>query len=354
MRSSELTPHSAFQVPRSNRRAFANTFEFDPAKPLTIPYGRYPHKKSGKNQLVDARTAKAFASNITAAKAAGAPGLPIYSGHPDVPDLAAKYPDKGAKGWVTDCMANESGMELPVAWNDEPKPGAFIYFSPYMAGNEESGSDVGIDELKSIGLTNRPNSTRFRLPNEAEDATTGDHQVAPTRKGDPQVAPSTRTSSMKKVLTLLGLAETATEDEATAKLQGLMDGHTAALTRTAEEHTAALAFANEETTKVRAEFANERDAHIGLLLDCAIRDGRVTPATKPVWAGRLRQDFANEAPALATECAKLKTRTALANTDDDSSPTGILAKYNAMPKGAQKAQFLRDNAQAINDARTAK
>ena len=334
------------------RRAFANTFEFDATKPLTIPYGRYPHATSKKVQIVNAASAAAFQAQIAAAKAEGAPGLPIYAGHPDVPDLAHKYPDKGAKGWVTDCLANESCCELPTAWNDEPKPGAFIYFSPYFSGCESSASDVTIDELRSIGLVNKPNSTRFRLPNEAEDASTGDLQVAQTSQP--------RIPSMKKVLTLLGLAEKATEDEATAKLQGLMDGHTA-LKRTGEEQAAQLAFANEAATKakaevtvVRQEFANEREARIGILLDCALSDGRVTPATKPVWSERLRQDFANEAPVLAKECAKLKTRTALANEACDSTPSGILAKYNVMPAGPDKNRFLRDNAQAINDARNAK
>ena len=165
---------------------------------------------------------------------------------------------------------------------------------------------------------------------------------------------------MTKVLTLLGLAETATADEAVAKIQGLMDGQTA-LQRTSEEQAAQLAFANEETTKAKAEataarteFANERNARVGLLLDCAISDGRVTPATKPVWDERLRRDFANEAPALAKECAKLKTRSVLPNEACDCSPAGILAQYEAMPAGPEKKQYLRDHAQAINDARNTK
>ena len=322
------------------KRAFVNGFDFSPADALVIPFGRYPHKKSGTVQIIDKRSATGFANNIAEAKANGAPGLPIYAGHPDVPELAPLYPDKGAKGWVTDCQIDAGACRLSTAWNDQPKAGAFIYFSPYFfADDPGQGKEALIDELRSIGLTNRPNSTRFRLPNEAEDdATTTITEVPQT---------------MTKVLTILGLPNTATEDEAAAKLTALMEDATT-LRRKDEESTAQLKLANEAAETDRAAFANEREQHIALKLDCALSDGRITAATRPVWQERLRADFANEAATLAKECAKIKTRTALPNTDPScSTDAGILAQYNSMPKGKEKAGFLAQHAQAINNAREA-
>lgn len=317
------------------KRRFANSFEFDPAKPLAVPYGAYRHKKTGTDQLVDRATALAWAADVSAAKASGAPGLPVYVGHPDVPELAARFPDKAAKGWITAVAAGGEGCELAVEWCDAPAPGAFIFFSPYMAGEQTASGEAHIDGLISVGLTNRPNSTRFRLPNEAADE-------------DPN---QPERNTMKKVLALLGLPETATEDEAAAALQALID-EKASLARKVEVLTAEAAASKSAETAAKTGLANEREARIGLLLDCAIAEGRATPATRPVWESRLRRDFANEAEALGKEPSALKTRTALPNEGPDAAP-GILAKYEAMPEGPDKDAFLRANAVKINDARVA-
>lgn len=151
------------------KRPLANSFEFDPAKPLEIVYGAYPHRQSGRDQLIDAASASAIAGQIDAAKAAGAPGLPVYVGHPDVRELAPKFPDKSAHGWIVALAAHDTGFTLQPEWVGEPKPGEFIYFSPYFLGTDVSETATHIDEMRSVGLTNNPNSTRFRLPNEAGD-----------------------------------------------------------------------------------------------------------------------------------------------------------------------------------------
>ena len=157
---------------------------------------------------------------------------------------------------------------------------------------------------------------------------------------------------MKKLLALLSLPETATEDEAVASLQALSDEKTS-LTRKVEELTAEAGAAKTAKETAETGLANEREARIGLLLDCGIRDGKVTPATKPVWQDRLRKDFANEAEALSKECAGLKTRSALPNEKGDPTPSGILAKYEAMPESPEKDAFLLVHARQINDARVA-
>jgi hypothetical protein len=327
------------------KRGFANSFEFDPAKPLTVPYGRYPHQKSGLLQVVDARTAEGVRARIANSRSEGAPGLPVYHGHPDVPELAGRFPDKAAHGWVTDCEAGAEGFRLAVAWVDEPKPGQFIYFSPYFFGDNAPGSELLIDDMQSVGLTNNPNTTRFRLPNESAD---DDQDIAD------MAGPQPEEHTMKKLLTLLQLPDTATEDEAAAALQALLD-KAAESARKGEELAAETTAANEAAATSRKALENERGARIGLLLDCAIQDGRVTPATRPVWEGRLKKDFANEADALSQACAGMKTRSATPNEADGAaaSPAAVLARYEGMTPGPDKDAFLRANATAINDARVA-
>ena len=65
----------------------------------------------------------------------------------------------------------------------------------------------------------------------------------------------------------------------------------------------------EEETKVKLE--NERTARVGLLIDNAIADGRISVAAKPAWVKRLKQDVVAGSLALANE-KPLKT---VAKTD---------------------------------------
>jgi hypothetical protein len=332
------------------KRRLANSFEFDPAKPLVIVYGIYPHRKSKMNQVVNEASADAIADQIAAAQVAGAPGLPVYVGHPDVPELAPKYPDKTAHGWIVGLQKDQTGFMLQPEWVDAPKPGEFIYFSPYFLGTDLSKTSTHIDEMRSVGLTNTPNSTKFRLPNEAGDSE-DDYKVKADKGGSSR--PSDKgTTNMTKILALLGLLETATEDEAVNAINVIITERDD-LKRKLEESSASTEAANTAAENAKKDLANERDSRIGLMLDCAIRDGKVTPATKPVWEGRLKRDFANESEALAKTCAGIKTKTALPNEASASTSGSILATYDAMPNGPDKRKFLNANAAAIHKARTA-
>jgi len=321
-----------------HRIGYPNSFEFNPAKPFTIPYGEYPHAK-GVVQVVNATSAAAFAMNIQTAQAEGAPGLPIYAGHPDVPELAVKYPDKAAKGWLISCKVGDDSCVLSVEWVKEPEPGEFIYFSPYFFSNPPESGKAVIDEIKSIGLTNDPNSTRFRLPNEA--ATTNQKQ-----KGEPAMD--------NLILEALGLPEDASVEQAVAKINEIKG----TANEEAEDLKKEVEDAKTEADKAKEEFANERTARLGLMLDNALAAGQITPATRPVWEKRLRKDFANEASALARVKPAVKKKSAFANAGADrdgfANEADILTRYEAMPKGPEKSEFLQKHARQINDARVAR
>ena len=141
-------------------------------KPIFIPFGEWNYDGQSRQRLDRAHGEK-IANELNARVAKGDPGIPVYQGHPDVPALASKYPDKGALGWVTKIeLVNESpdgravpGLALTVEWDRDPGRG-FRWFSPYWLANSREGGTYIVDEIASIGLVNNPNIPEFRLANE--------------------------------------------------------------------------------------------------------------------------------------------------------------------------------------------
>ena len=152
-----------------HKLAIAN--EGEQRKPIHIPFGTWAYDDT-IDQTLDREHAEAIASDLAGKIAAGEPGIPVYQGHPDVPEYAGKYPDKGALGWVKKILVNEDGMDLEVEWDRDPGKG-FGWFSPYWTGDDPGPGATGkrnviVDGLTSIGLVNNPNIREFRLANEAQ------------------------------------------------------------------------------------------------------------------------------------------------------------------------------------------
>ena len=68
-------------------------------KPIFLPFGKWDYD-ARISQTLDRAHGERIANDLNARVARGEPGIPVYQGHPDVPELAAKYPDKGALGWI--------------------------------------------------------------------------------------------------------------------------------------------------------------------------------------------------------------------------------------------------------------
>ena len=143
-------------------------------KPIFIPFGEWNYDGQSRQRL-DRAHGERIANELNARVAKGDPGIPVYQGHPDVPALASKYPDKGALGWITRIeLVNESpdgravpGLALTVEWDRDPGRG-FRWFSPYWLANSREGGTYIVDEIASIGLVNNPNIPEFRLANEEQ------------------------------------------------------------------------------------------------------------------------------------------------------------------------------------------
>ncbi|MBO7688815.1 MAG: hypothetical protein J6V72_20715 [Kiritimatiellae bacterium] len=152
-----------------HKLAVAN--EGEERKPIFIPFGTWPYDDT-ISQTLDKPHAEGIAADLDKQIAAGEPGIPVYQGHPDVPEYAGKYPDKGAMGWVKKILVNEDGMECHIEWDRDPGKG-FGWFSPYWIGDKpvvgpDGKKNVIVDGLTSIGLVNNPNIREFRLANEAQ------------------------------------------------------------------------------------------------------------------------------------------------------------------------------------------
>jgi len=280
----------------------------DPAE-IVMPYGRWAYGRkeidlpdgSKKTVFVMQTFSKAGAEKIAQAILAnvadGGKGLPIYFGHPDVPWVAHKFPDKRAKGWAIEAVAEADGLRLRgITWNESPA-GGFGWFSPYWHGVpswiDDQNAESDIDELSSIGLTNNPNILDFRLENEAG------YEEANNNSGDAAEKKGT-TMELEQIKKALNLPAEATLEQVLAELTKLMTVKADADTKI-EASNAEAAAAKTEAATDKVALENERKAHADLILDNAIADGRISVAARPAWAKRLSDDVTTGSIALANE-----------------------------------------------------
>jgi len=127
----------------------------------------------------------------------------------------------------------------------------------------------------------------------------------------------------------LGLPPEATEDQVmTAIKAGAQAVEELATERTkAEAAEAEKGQAENERDEAKAELANERAAHRGLLLDQAIAEGRISVAGRAAWDKRLADDFAAGRAALANE-RPLKTESAVKAAPGRTATVDLVALAN--------------------------
>lgn len=284
---------------------------------LWMPFGKYPQTATVKGkgrrhimQVWDRAGAEAISIKIANAVAAGDPGLPVYVGHPDVDDLAAKYPDKGAVGWAVAMEIANEGATAVVEWNEAPPKKRFRWFSPYWKLALDSETDDGttvtayVYNMDSIGLTNTPAIHDFRLPNESAPEIDLEKENNPERK---------KTVNKEQLIALLGLPGDADDAAVEAAIKALVkraEDAEAKLGKTEADKVAKegeLKVANEAKAGLELKLANERAARVDMLTQSALADLRITPADIPRWKKMLTENFDSNSLALANEKPKLKT-----------------------------------------------
>lgn len=293
----------------------------DPSE-IFMPYGRWAYGRKSV-ELPDGITKTVFvmqsfnkpgatkiALALEAAVAAGGKGIPLYFGHPDVPEVAHKFPDKRAKGWARAAVAEEKGLRFSdITWNESPADG-FGWFSPYWSGEahwtDEQNAESSIDELSSIGLTNNPNILDFRLANEAGyEETNNSGDAADKKKGT--------TMELEQIKKALNLPAEATLEQVLAEITKMMTDK--------DDDETKIDAANAETEAAKAEadknkvaLENERKLRVDLILANAIADGRISVAASPAWKKRLMGNINAGSIALANE-KPLKTKSDTSDLD---------------------------------------
>ena len=296
--------------------------EGEARKPIHIPFGTWPYDDR-VSQTLDREHAEKIANELAASVAKGEPGIPVYQGHPDVPEYASKYPDKGALGWVKKILVNESGMDLEVEWDRDPGKG-FGWFSPFWTGDDPGpGADgkrnVIVDGLTSVGLVNNPNIREFRLANEAGTSSAAsakeeDHNNPNQPKGN-QMDP-------KILREKLGLPPEATDEQVYAAIEA---------GRKAEAEKA------EAETKRQAAEADKTKAEGDLANACKERDDAKTALEN------CKKDLEEAKTALANEKAQhektkqLKTKSAVARLELSNEARDKSAQRMALVNEKQKA-----------------
>jgi len=273
-------------------------------KPIFIPFGEWKYDGQSRQRLDRAHGEK-IANELNARVAKGDPGIPVYQGHPDVPALAAKYPDKGALGWVVRAeLANEDGKEglaLTVEWDRDPGRG-FRWFSPYWLANSRDGGTYIVDEIASIGLVNNPNIPEFRLANEAEATTKQGAKMELDIEELKKLFGLPPEAEAKDLMDAIRAAAAAKEERDIA-LEKERQAEAARDLEKADKEKLEVELENEKKAhKATADaLANEKAVRADAAIDAAVREKRIGESARATWKTRLVNEGATAYAALANE-----------------------------------------------------
>jgi phage I-like protein len=285
-------------------------------------------------------------------------GAPTFEGHHDIePD---KYPNSRSYGWIMNLEARADGLWGKMTWTPEGREmlqnGAFKFISPVFLGKPigQQNSQTVFEPIafKSLALTNEPNlplpplanskdhmntiTQILELPSEAsaDEICAAAQQLKNSTKTtlaklreilqpSPDLISPERTSTLGNKLEaglgsqILQLPADATADQIleaaralNVRVTTLENENQTLRTSASSADEQARVLTNTQTdlsnAVARADVAQTR--LIGMLLDNAIRDGRVTLAQRADWQTKFEKDFAaaemqlaNQQPTLNTE-----------------------------------------------------
>ncbi|GAB6191146.1 phage protease [Desulfocastanea catecholica] len=189
-----------------------------------------------------------------------------------------------AIGWVKE-LQNRNGeiwgrAEWTAAGRQMVDERAYRYTSPVILYQQDSGIIVGIT---SVAVTNQPN---FKLS-----------ALNQQQGGGP---PTKEDSMLKALLAALALSEDATEAEALAKIQELKTNLETAANRANNpslekfvpraDYEAAVGKASNAEQQLAELKKTELEKSVNSAIDQALKDGKITPATKEYHQAQCRQE----------------------------------------------------------------
>jgi phage I-like protein len=184
--------------------------------------------------------------------------------------------DSRAVGWIVDIQARKGGAVFAsVEWTPEGEnliaSKAFRFISPAFFMDESSN----VREFSSAAITNHPN-LRLRALNRAG--------------GEPSTTPEVEPMD-PRILIALGLAETATADDAVTALNNALNVRDLAVQKAAEppslaeyvpraDYVAEQNRANTAVTTLAERDAADHDKAVCAAVDAAIKSAKLTPAQR--------------------------------------------------------------------------
>lgn len=309
---------------------------------LVAPYGSFNHRvgvqrfdEQSADEIIDKY--KSIWARLKRAAGFGTT-IPVHLGHPDVgddgrPGISSKHLDKSVYGKVADLAKSPEGLVAKIDW--QPDFGLLphgLRFSPFWLMRPLSKGVYRPIFLASLGLTQTPNIPATAAANSIEGETLTENQ---TKEND----------MIKELLKLLGYSEEVaqkyidksegapSEDEIKAKLKAVLDG--AEKTEAAET---AQAEAEKKLAEAKAAAANDRAAAAEIVVNAAIKAGKLTEADRAARMDSLKRasNFvaaANEIEALPVVVETKPETDGLKQGDAKASAkaafNGLVAKYEA-------------------------
>jgi phage I-like protein len=272
------------------------------------PFGEFPGEVAGGDddgqprpvlQVIDAEAGGAILRRFReAASKEGFEGLLVDFDHGS---MDAGQSSRAA-GWITDMALRDDGLYAAVRWSASGRSavegGDYRYLSPVFPWADREDLGAGPDgaarcrltRIERAGLTNDPGLRGIRAVCR-RDSTAGAASAEPAKQQEH--------AKMKKVLTALGLPDTATEDEAAAALQAKLD-------RLAElEAKAADAQADEDMKPYEGQIANRGEVKAALVANRAT-GLKILAAIKPAGQAAVPNRATAADPAKAAPDGKAK------------------------------------------------
>ncbi|OQR35908.1 hypothetical protein BWR15_06160 [Pseudomonas sp. T] len=214
-----------------------------------------------------------------------------------------------ASGWAREYRVNERGaLEARVEWTKEARNAIeareYRYISPVFAYDDRTGR---IYRFSSFGLVNKPNLVTKALNSEQ----------APSLSQQPEESDM----ALAAILAAIGLPETATEEDAVAAINKLLEDKKVALQTAANNearvpsldlYVPRLDYNNLEKRALNAEQKLDQQAKtqhataINNEIEGALKAGKITPATKAFYLASCQEegglerfrDFVKSAPSV--------------------------------------------------------
>ncbi|HFG1697241.1 TPA: phage protease [Vibrio cholerae] len=234
-----------------------------------------------------------------------------------------------AYGWITSLENRNGEIWGFVEWNAEGREmieeKKYAFYSPAFGHDKENGF---IYTIESAGLTNNPNLNVPALNRQEEN-----------EMKLPQL-----------ILAALGLAETATEQDAVIAINSLKSEKDIALNRASNiDLNVAVPKETYQLALNRAETAEKalkaiQDSEIDALVEDAIKAGKVAPANKEMFLGMCRAEggieqfkkFVETAPAIATNSKVTTTQTSVQADELDPEEIALCRKM-----GVTQEEYLK-------------